>query len=49
MKLEQLIDKVIDIFFRWIFAWFGGLGPRSRPFSIYQPIAINQKPTKMSL
>ena len=29
-------------------AWFRGLAPKSRPFLIYQPTAINQKPVIMS-
>ena len=27
-----------------IFAWFGWLGSKSRPFLIQQPIKVNQKP-----
>lgn len=37
-----------NIFWKYS-AWFGGLGLKSRPFSVYQPDAINEKPVVMSL
>ena len=49
MRLGQLIDKAILKSFRKYFAWFGGLGTKSRFFLIYQPTALNQKPTMMSI
>ena len=48
MKLGQLIDIAMSNIVRKIFAWFGGLGPISRPFLVYQPAKINQKPILIS-
>ena len=42
-KLAQVIDTVMSDVFQKDFAWFGGLGPKSKPFLIYQPTTINQK------
>ena len=36
MKLSQLVDIVMGNIFRKCFEWLVGLGPNSRPFSIYQ-------------
>ena len=44
MKIGQLLDKVMDKIFTKNLAWFGALGPKSSPISIYQLTAINQKP-----
>ena len=49
MNLDQLKDTAIGIIFRIYLVWFRKLGPRSRPFLIYQPLAINQKPIKIGL
>ena len=43
MNHDQLKDTVIGIILRKHFVWFRKLGPRLRPFLIYQPNAINQK------
>ena len=44
MKLNQLIEIVMGNIFTQTFAWFRGLGFKSRPFIFYQFAAINQKP-----
>ena len=44
MKIGQLLDKVMDKIFTKNLAWFGALGPKCSPISIYQLTAINQKP-----
>ena len=49
MKHGQLNNIVMGNIFWKHFSLFGGLGPKSRPFLIYQPIAINQKPLMMRL
>ena len=49
MKLGQIIDIVTGNIIRKYFQWLGGLGPKSRPFIIFQPTTIYQKPILMSL
>ena len=48
MKLGQLMDIAIGDIFRKYFAWFKGLGYKSRSFLIYQPIAINPEAIMMN-
>ena len=43
MKLNQPIDIVMRNIFNKKFAWFGGVGSRSKPFQIYQFFNINPK------
>ena len=45
----NIIDIVMENIFRKNFILHGGLGLKSRPFLIYQPTAINQKPIRKSL
>ena len=47
MKLVQLIEAVIGN--KRYFAWLSGLDSTYRPFLIYQPTTINQKPITMDL
>ena len=35
LKLSQVMDIVVGIVIVNIFGWFGGLGIKSRPFSVY--------------
>ena len=49
MRLGQIIDVVMKNISKKRFAQIGGLGPKSRPFLIYQTTAINQKPIIMRL
>lgn len=48
VKIGQLIDIIISNVLSKIFAWFCGLGSKSRPFLDYQPVAICQKRIMMS-
>ena len=47
MKLGKLLDIVIEKNFKKDFTLFGGLGPKSRPFLIFQPTTLNPNPTIM--
>ena len=49
MKLEQLMDIDMGNISKKNFRYFGRLSTKSAPFLIYQPTAINQKTTMMSL
>ena len=49
MKFNQLIDTGTGKISKKNFPYFGRLDPKSRPFSIYQPTVINQRPIIMSL
>ena len=49
MKLGQAINLVKSNIFRKDSTWFGELGPKSKPYLIYQSTAISQKPFMMSL
>ena len=44
-----ITDIVRDSISKEYLAWFGGPGFESRPFLIYQPSKINQKPITVSL
>ena len=47
MKLDRLIDLVMDIISRKCFALFEGPDPKIRSFLVYQSPAIYQKPSMM--
>ena len=47
MKLSQLKEITKSNIFREYLV-FAGLSPKSRPFLIYQPIAVNEKLTLTS-
>ena len=49
MEVGLLIDIVVGNIFRKNVSLIGGLGPKSRHFLIYQPIAINLEPIMMTL
>ena len=50
MRLGQLMVIIICNIFRKLYcAWFKGLGPKFKSFSIYQPALIYLKPIMMSL
>ena len=49
MKRGWLIDTLMGNIFTKYFGWLGGLSPKSSPFLIYQPTAINQKAITASL
>ena len=49
MKFNQLIGTGTGKISKKNFPYFGRLDPKSRPFSIYQPTVINQRPILMSL
>ena len=42
-KFSQLIEIIMDNIFKKNFARFGGLGFRSKSFTVHQFITINQK------
>ena len=48
MELGQIINMLMANVFRKCFTRFEGLGPKSRPFLVYQTTSINQNQIMMS-